>query len=162
MRETRDDVWEKRTASSTLQSAHPSSMIRQSILNTSIRAVSGRGNQKESDSNVRARNRHVRDEIRIRFCSRTRDNVILSNALKCSSRRWRVASTRTSRRRSCRCRAKLHGIFKQAQRYSKDGRFFLLLGRFDQLPYCTAVFIWNYDPKWSPVARFCPQQFCCA
>ena len=32
-----------------------------------------------------------------------------------------------------RCRAKLHGIFKQAQRRSKDGRFFLLLGRSDQL-----------------------------
>ena len=25
-----------------------------------------------------------------------------------------------------RCRAKLHGIFKQAHRHSKDGRFFLL------------------------------------
>ena len=27
-----------------------------------------------------------------------------------------------------RCRAKLHGIFKQAQRHSRDGRFFLLVG----------------------------------
>ena len=32
-----------------------------------------------------------------------------------------------------RCRTKLHGVFKQAQRHSKDGRFFLLLGRSDQL-----------------------------
>ena len=32
-----------------------------------------------------------------------------------------------------RCRAKLHGIFKQAQRHNKDGRIFLLLGRSDQL-----------------------------
>ena len=32
-----------------------------------------------------------------------------------------------------RCRAKLHGIFKHAQRQSKDGRFFLLLGGSDQL-----------------------------
>ena len=48
-----------------------------------------------------------------------------------------------------RCRAKLHGIFKHAQRQSKDGRFFLLLGKSDQLigrPSCTAVFIRNCDP----------------
>ena len=32
-----------------------------------------------------------------------------------------------------RCRTKLHGVFKQAQRHSKDGRSFLLLGRSDQL-----------------------------
>ena len=32
-----------------------------------------------------------------------------------------------------RCRAKLHGIFKHAQRRSRDGRFFLLLGGSDQL-----------------------------
>ena len=32
-----------------------------------------------------------------------------------------------------RCRTKLHGIFKLAQRHSKDGRFFLLLGRSDLL-----------------------------
>ena len=32
-----------------------------------------------------------------------------------------------------RCRAKLHGIFKQAQRQSRDGRFFLLVGGYDQL-----------------------------
>ena len=32
-----------------------------------------------------------------------------------------------------RCRTMLHGIFKQAQRHSKDGRFFLLLGGSDQL-----------------------------
>ena len=30
-------------------------------------------------------------------------------------------------------RAKLHGIFEQAQRHSRDGRFFLLLGGSDQL-----------------------------
>ena len=35
--------------------------------------------------------------------------------------------------RLVRNRAKLHGIFKQAQRWSKGGRCFLLLGRFDQL-----------------------------
>ena len=28
-----------------------------------------------------------------------------------------------------RCRAKLHGTFKQAQRHSKDGRFFLAVGQ---------------------------------
>ena len=28
-----------------------------------------------------------------------------------------------------RCRAKLHGIFKQAQRHSKDGPFFLVVGQ---------------------------------
>ena len=32
-----------------------------------------------------------------------------------------------------RCRTKLHGLFKQAQRHSKDGQFFLLLGRTDHL-----------------------------
>ena len=32
-----------------------------------------------------------------------------------------------------RCRAKLHGIFKQAQRQISDGRFFLLVGGYDQL-----------------------------
>ena len=32
-----------------------------------------------------------------------------------------------------RCRAKLHSIFKHAQRQSRDGRFFLLLGGSDQL-----------------------------
>ena len=32
-----------------------------------------------------------------------------------------------------RCRAKLHGIFKHAQRQSRDGRFSLLLGGSDQL-----------------------------
>ena len=32
-----------------------------------------------------------------------------------------------------RCRAKLHGIFKHAQLQSRDSRFFLLLGGFDQL-----------------------------
>ena len=31
------------------------------------------------------------------------------------------------------CRAKLHGVFKNAQRQSKDGPFFLLLGLSDQL-----------------------------
>ena len=55
---------------------------------------------------------------------------------------WRSATSSTSvdktGSQSCmisetRCRAKLHGIFKQAQRHSKDGRFFLLLGRCDQL-----------------------------
>ena len=56
--------------------------------------------------------------------------------------RWRSAnsSARVDKTgsQSCvivetRCRAKLHGIFKQAQRWSKGGRCFLLLGRFDQL-----------------------------
>ena len=32
-----------------------------------------------------------------------------------------------------RCRAKLHGKFKHAQRQGRDGRFFLLLGGSDQL-----------------------------
>ena len=32
-----------------------------------------------------------------------------------------------------RCRAKLHGTPKQAQRQSRDSRFFLLVGRYDQL-----------------------------
>ena len=32
-----------------------------------------------------------------------------------------------------RCRAKLHGIFKQAQHQSRDGRCFLLVGGYDQL-----------------------------
>ena len=32
-----------------------------------------------------------------------------------------------------RCRAKLHGIFKQAQRQSIDGRFLLLVGGYDRL-----------------------------
>ena len=32
-----------------------------------------------------------------------------------------------------RCRAKLHGIFKQAQRQSRDGRFLLLVGGYGQL-----------------------------
>ena len=32
-----------------------------------------------------------------------------------------------------RCRAKLYGIFKQAERHSKNGPFWLLLGRSDQL-----------------------------
>ena len=44
---------------------------------------------------------------------------------KTGSQSCRISATR--------CRAKLHGIFKHAQRLSKDGLFFLLLGRSEQL-----------------------------
>ena len=44
------------------------------------------------------------------------------------------------------CRAKLHGIFKHAQRQSRDGRFLLLLGGSDQ-PNCSAVFIRDCHPE---------------
>ena len=48
-----------------------------------------------------------------------------------------------------RCRAKLHGIFKNAQRQITDGRFFLFLGHSDQLVgnHIARHFIRSGDPQ---------------